>query len=356
MMIDQDNFDDFDDIDLDDIEDLDDDWDELEDLETIENNSSKAKTRKSSSKLFTFIVVFVALAIGGFILFTTFKPMLQNAANTENVLASQAQNDEPVQDEENLMNEDSLFAQDDGLPPMPTPLTGNQAGSAKTPELTPLPEFDDIELENLPDLTSDLQTSQEMQAVADPVVVEPPTIAIPSPAGSSRIEQEVVSSAPVSRETDNTAQDLVKRFETLQTDMTSQLSERDFRLDLLSEKIDRVEKTLMNIESHLSDNKVSSANKSMDSKTKPKQTKKASKPAPIVPKSQKPVIKKPKPKQTVWILRSAQPGKATVAPKGSNDIRSISVGESLSGIGRIQSISNASGRWVVTGTTGSISQ
>lgn len=57
-----------------------------------------------------------------------------------------------------------------------------------------------------------------------------------------------------------------------------------------------------------------------------------------------------------WELRAAQPGKAWVSKKGSRDIEPVIVGDNLSGVGRIQSISYVSGKWIIQGTSGSIRQ
>jgi hypothetical protein len=58
-----------------------------------------------------------------------------------------------------------------------------------------------------------------------------------------------------------------------------------------------------------------------------------------------------------WVLKSAKPGMAWVAEKGSGELSTISVGGALRGIGKITSIEkDSSGRWVVNGTEGKISQ
>ena len=57
-----------------------------------------------------------------------------------------------------------------------------------------------------------------------------------------------------------------------------------------------------------------------------------------------------------WILRAAMPGSAMIGKPGSNDLQRVVVGDSISGLGRITSISDAGGRWVVKGTSGSIGQ
>lgn len=57
-----------------------------------------------------------------------------------------------------------------------------------------------------------------------------------------------------------------------------------------------------------------------------------------------------------WVLKSAQPGKAMVSKKGGDDMISVSVGQTLSGVGRITDIHILGGQWIVQGTKGQITQ
>lgn len=58
-----------------------------------------------------------------------------------------------------------------------------------------------------------------------------------------------------------------------------------------------------------------------------------------------------------WVLKAAKPGTAWVAEKDSTALRKVSVGDTLSGIGKIKSITKDSlGHWVVNGTGGRITQ
>ena len=63
-------------------------------------------------------------------------------------------------------------------------------------------------------------------------------------------------------------------------------------------------------------------------------------------------------KQTVsWELRGAQPGKVLLSRKGmGDDVRSVSLGDTVPGLGKIVSIDRTSAGWVVKGTQGSVSQ
>lgn len=57
-----------------------------------------------------------------------------------------------------------------------------------------------------------------------------------------------------------------------------------------------------------------------------------------------------------WTLRSAQPGRAMISDKNTGDMRTVEVGDSIKGLGRIRSIQVEDGRWVVRGTSKSIYQ
>ena len=65
----------------------------------------------------------------------------------------------------------------------------------------------------------------------------------------------------------------------------------------------------------------------------------------------KPVLK------SNWELRGAQPGQAMVSTKGGKgDIRTVFVGDTLAGVGRITAITRTPSGWVVRGTNGTLHQ
>jgi hypothetical protein len=76
---------------------------------------------------------------------------------------------------------------------------------------------------------------------------------------------------------------------------------------------------------------------------------------PVVKKT--PVVAKLKPilKQT-WSLKSAGSSKAILSDKATGDLKTVRVGDVVSGLGRIVSISNSNSSWVVKGTLGSVSE
>jgi hypothetical protein len=61
-------------------------------------------------------------------------------------------------------------------------------------------------------------------------------------------------------------------------------------------------------------------------------------------------------KSSSWELRGIAGGEAIVAKRGSEDFQTIGVGDTLSGVGTITSISNQNGAWVIEGTNGKIRQ
>ncbi|MDB5490749.1 MAG: hypothetical protein JWO78_598 [Micavibrio sp.] len=59
---------------------------------------------------------------------------------------------------------------------------------------------------------------------------------------------------------------------------------------------------------------------------------------------------------TSWVLKGAQPDQATVAKAGESDSRTVRVGDTLPGIGRITAVEFRDGRWSVIGTQGRVNQ
>ena len=57
-----------------------------------------------------------------------------------------------------------------------------------------------------------------------------------------------------------------------------------------------------------------------------------------------------------WVLKSAQPGHAMVSRAGENEMRNVTVGDTLPGVGRVTQIYQSSTGWIVQGTDGRILQ
>ena len=73
-------------------------------------------------------------------------------------------------------------------------------------------------------------------------------------------------------------------------------------------------------------------------------------------KEQVPTPAKVKAESVSWVLKSAQPGKAIVSKAGQAEVYSVSIGDKLEGIGKITSVEQKDGMWVVQGSAGKITQ
>lgn len=69
--------------------------------------------------------------------------------------------------------------------------------------------------------------------------------------------------------------------------------------------------------------------------------------------SSQPVMRSRSPQ---WVLKGAQPGRAYLSDKTTKNMHNVKVGDTLKGIGRITSIAQQDGQWVVKGTAGQVSQ
>lgn len=57
-----------------------------------------------------------------------------------------------------------------------------------------------------------------------------------------------------------------------------------------------------------------------------------------------------------WSLKSAKPGVAVLYDKRTGDVKTVGVGDRVSGLGTIKSVSKIDGKWVVQGTAGKVRQ
>jgi len=330
-----DDFDDFDDLD-DGL--LDDDWDAFDDDgDTAQTNSSPdndapaaAPMQKKASALPRLIAVFVILLLiigASYFFYSQFIVPAANQKRQELALQSNNGADNtPVAAQETADTNQTI----EGFPPTPTPLSSDSNDDAD--ELIPVPDLENIAVEQLPAPSSqnsyEIEQNSYVEDKEDAVIDSFEDI-------FADVEEEqtaVVEAAPISNSVDqDTIANLQKQNDTLQA-----------KLSDYEQKIVSLEKKL-------------SAAPAVQPVTK-----KASKPQKTtVTSSSKPRKSTSKPKARPvkkWVLRSAQPGQAVVAQKGSSDVRTIEVGDRVSGIGRVQSISNSSGLWVVQGTSGKISQ
>lgn len=82
----------------------------------------------------------------------------------------------------------------------------------------------------------------------------------------------------------------------------------------------------------------------------------AKKAAPRPKAAEKPVAVRVEPDKNQWVIKAILPGKAVIHNSVSGETRSVEVGDSISFIGRINSIKKINNKWVVTGSNGKIYQ
>ena len=79
--------------------------------------------------------------------------------------------------------------------------------------------------------------------------------------------------------------------------------------------------------------------------------------APVVTKEPAPARRTARASANIrWVLKGAQPNQATLSNAGTGDLKHVEVGQSVSGLGRINSIRIENGLWVVRGTKGQVTQ
>lgn len=99
---------------------------------------------------------------------------------------------------------------------------------------------------------------------------------------------------------------------------------------------------------------------SVPADVKPAETNAAETAAPTKPADSPTKAEAPKPVKPVvtpnWVLKSAKPGLAVLYDKRTGDVKTIGVGDRVSGLGTIKSVAKVDGKWVVQGTSGKVRQ
>lgn len=185
-------------------------------------------------------------------------------------------------------------------------------------------------------------------ALETPSVEETPVVTSPVPTDTAVAATTTAAvTAPVN---DVALADLEKKVTALEKSLADLQKNTATKSD-----IDALKTALANIEKSVADTPTAvkpapakaEAKATADEEVKSSPAKKtsvtAAKKAPVVRKS--------------WVLRSAKPGMAWISEKGTGEIKTISVGDTVAGIGKVTAIAkDSSGLWVVNGTQGKINQ
>ncbi len=400
-----DDFDDVNELDIVDVEDADfsetdDAWDEFDD-ESPETDKATAaplpgKTGKKTfaQKYFTYIVGAV-IVIGGGLFFLGIAGKSPTVLPDAEMAATESENNGVTE------------LADGSAPPMPAPIDSTTDISESTtppaeqppaePEaLTPLPGSQELAKVEL----NDLNAAPAPEAEAPPA--ESPPVEAPAPVNN--LEQAPPASAapvePVIQ--DPSAQNIiapvqepaqpdpaqVEKIASLEQNLLAaknDLQSKTQELDAANQQVASLNDSLKEMESKLADMtrkaqqaqtkaessaaeaeeaRAKAAQEAAKPKEEPKQVEAESEPAPLLeekptaaPKLTKPqAAEAPATKSQKWVLRAAQPGKASLAPKGSNEMRSVSMGDTVEGLGKIVSIQSENGVWTVRGTKGFVTR
>jgi intracellular multiplication protein IcmG len=254
---------------------------------------------------------------------------------------------------------DDTMTSDTGMDAGNNVMVGD-ADASGIPDTTTLAAADDFGLPpttdgatdlSAPDATADAnagwgdmpvedQEAQDTATAADPFGDVPMTDVPDTPVVTSPVPT-TTASVPAA---DNAAvAALEKKVATLETTLNDLKKTTATKSD-----VDALKASLAKIEKAVA--RASSDTKPADVKTT---TSEDVKPAPVKTTATKkvPVVRKS------WVLRSAKPGMAWISEKGSDEIKTISVGDTVSGIGKVTAIAkDDGGRWVVNGTQGKINQ
>ncbi len=356
----EEDFDDSDFIDDDEVLDFDDDeWDQLDEEEGASGEvTQEIASKKKFGLSFEKMVILGAVIVGGLIMTTQVilpnmeakkaqkKAMSSNTTQglvmggtTDSVIFNK---DENLQ-EEDLTLEGAVEDADKGFLYEPEildmsqgtidePLTTNSIGLPDVGNDLELTE-ESIENEFSFDLTEEKPRQQEAPLIKEPSIIE------------DNIEEDTILTK---------VQPIVEKKDTIMrsSDANKKLDTILTKLEALDQKVNNVrddtDAKIMALKDELKNAPVKTASVSTKSSSKPNvSTKQVS-----IPKKES----KPKAQPVRWVLRSAQPGKAWVSKKGQSGVQAVSVGENLSGVGRITAISQVGGRWLVKGTQGTIKQ
>lgn len=382
-------------------------WDEFDDeadSPPIEDEETAAQPivqkRSFVQKYFIFIVVGIVLVFGGiiFLSLTGGSPSPDPRTQEEPVLAltGEDKTDTPLMPTEDTETVDSGFTQEieelsaaETLPPMPAPINSIQEETETLPLksdeiLTPIPtvetienmELEELEIpeiaaippsEKIEEIDFFLETEEKSEQEDTPDIFEEEMVVVETDKTDNvmDVEKDIQKNDPIfmtdpepaqENATDEKIEDLENRITNLGNTLSEKIENTDQKIyDLLS-SLEMLEAKISDlIEQENAAISIASPPPEEDKKTTVvSETEKVTEtPKPKPPKKS---VTKPVKKTVQWQLRAAQPGKAIIAPKGSNDFKTLEIGDKLEGLGTIKTIAHENGRWIVRGTTGSISQ
>lgn len=346
-------------------------WDEFADESEQTGKGAKAqdtplKERTYLQKNFNVIVISVVavLVVGWLLVKLSAPPASQAPAPVDNTAAQnsdgtpQEREEEPEEKTEKpqgfLANPEFL---DIGAPesasvpelvslqetvPMPSPIA---------PELEPLPEEESF-AEKEPDFSA--------QPIAQPVHS---AVDMPEEVPEEPFLMQDTAAAPQAAPQNFAREEEIETLRTRIDELGDELSQN--RTDL-NKKIENLTEMVAILTEKIDESKNLMEKGEENKKIKPQEQKKLAINPPIPEKkadlppqkdfSSQKTANIPTRTYPTWQLRAAQPGKALISQTGKAEFRTIQLGDTLPGLGRVLSITQKNGRWVVRGTESSIYQ
>jgi intracellular multiplication protein IcmG len=359
---------------------LDDNWNDQTDTE-----SDTGKSKSGFKLSFNTIVIGGAVLLGAGVFYMQFMKSPNNANgerfassvnmqgatdgtvfgetgdDTQTEQVSENNNQETSQEETGFLFEpdvlDSMEVEITDTPPQPVPVADIEEEGVNVQNI------EDVGLVEPVQNNINLDQSEETIAETSENLIQAPR----SPVVETRIAQPQVEETPdlseVMMEESSTTSQNAQTNMSLDANLAA-LKTVEEKLDVIATRLNKIDERIDNV---VEDNntaiqeltkdlkqaevKLSSAQKAAASNQVMK-----SKPAAVKTSVQKKVAKPAVSKPKIWELKAAQPGKAWVSSKGSQNIKAVTVGDNLEGLGRITAISFNNGQWIVSGTNGKITQ
>lgn len=373
---------------------VDDSWDEFDDEQNTAAAAPKAKVKAAKTKsggggkLFGLLIVLAAAGGGGW--------YAMNSGMLDSILSPAG-----MAPAETAATEDNGIVElsGDAAPPMPAPIdSGSEetatleaqptdALPAETPtdELTPLPGNQQLAQTELSDLDApaDAGNPIPMKAEEGEIAEAPPEVPAETPPIETPAEMNAAVNVPADVTTPEATLQAAPAADTSLTPTDAQIvpteeapvadtakleeqfaterSELQTKLDTANSEIATLKTQIEALEGKLADAESTAVAEPVE-KPAPAAVKKET-PAPILKQTSTPKATKPAEmpaarivQSTKWQLRSAQPGRAMLSPQGSNEMRSVAIGDTVDGLGRVTSINIENGTWIVRGTKGFVSR
>ncbi|MCF8496604.1 MAG: hypothetical protein K9G62_08065 [Alphaproteobacteria bacterium] len=384
----------------------DDDFDDLDDVPPLPEGGKihpsplKSGRRRTFLQKYFYVLVAVVVAMMFGLWFIG-----QGGKKSESVLpvadVDSSESQEMPSDLESELSDAPADSQDSESLPMPAPMTSDTSAETRESEgalssgandiLTPMPDMASgqggISEEDLPafDGLGEEPAPSSEQPVVQPVEPEPAMVETPQDEGLAALEAETMNGLSRAGETvpeiqpdpapvapavqDSGIQEKIQALEERNAALAKEKEALERQVSDASDKMVSLEETVSSLQTKLS------ALEEQQKSAPAAQPVPPAEPAPpalvdssptkapesvasvekTVPPSVAPAQRTAQ-KKSGWILRSAQPGQAVLGKKGTEDLQTVSVGQTVSGLGRIKSISVENGKWWVRGTQGSVSQ